>query len=296
MTNANKKRALVIKQVNTPIKFIALIVLVVEVILLVSWVALKEEDQFARVLVLCFFIGIILLCLISVICLAIFRPEALKGERRPLTASGDSQSGFHNPQFSSDKLFQPPSNKYGVFKVGFFENYNDLFYEKIRNTNSLTLMFIHSRRWRENHNETIRTFLLKKRARLTVFLPNLRNSLLLKSLKVHFNDGDHLPSFISDAYRYFSDLMRRFPEKVEIRAYDLYPVYSFYKFDSKLFIAMYPNTANKRSVPTLELTDKGEFWDFVHDDLQVLLRTTTPLSEQQLEPFADINRILDMKN
>ncbi len=85
---------------------------------------------------------------------------------------------------------------------------------------------------------------------MVVFLPNLSVEALVAVLIGHFEDGPSIPTFIADAYTYFGDLRRDYPEKVKIMLFDKYPTYSFYRFDDTVFVAMYPTTSIKKGVPT----------------------------------------------
>lgn len=158
-------------------------------------------------------------------------------------------------------------------QFGSFSDFHEVFPALIEDAKKITLYFIHSRRWRENNNESIKRFLQKRNAKLLVFLPNLKNKRLIDALVSHFEDGPTIPHLIADAYRYFDSLASDHPSKVEVRQFDLYPTYSFYRFDDRIVLAMYPTTASKKEVPTLAIDKRSRYWQFVIDDIRVLTKT-----------------------
>lgn len=157
-----------------------------------------------------------------------------------------------------------------VTRRGFFSEFTTTFLALLRNATDIVLYFIHSRRWRENHNDQIIEFLKKKDTHLEVFLPNRKNKTLMKAIQQHFDDGPHIPGFVSDAFEYFENLQKRFSKKVFIRTFDTYPTYSLYKFDDQLVIAAYPTTPRRRDVPTIQVCSTHPFAQFVLEDLMEL--------------------------
>jgi hypothetical protein len=50
----------------------------------------------------------------------------------------------------------------GILRVGAFAGFYQRFEDLIRDSTRMTLYFIHSRRWRENHDAAIKSFLRRK--------------------------------------------------------------------------------------------------------------------------------------
>jgi hypothetical protein len=157
-----------------------------------------------------------------------------------------------------------------IAKRGFFSDFNAEFPLLFQRSKSVTLYFIHSRRWRENQYDHIVEFLKRRGTRLTVFLPNRRNGILIKAMQTHFEDGPHIPGFINDAFDYFEDLRKLFQTKVRIHRFETYPTYSFYKFDTEFIIAAYPTTPRRRDVPTFRINELHPYAQFVLEDLAQL--------------------------
>ncbi len=170
----------------------------------------------------------------------------------------------------------------GLLRAELFTDFTDDFGPLIRDAKEITVYFIHSRRWRENHNDDVIYFLGKSKVRFQVFLPNLTNSTLMESIVSHFDDGPHIPGFIADAYRYFMGLKQAHLGKVEIRLFDAYPTYSFYRFDDKAIVAMYPTTPIRKSVPAFFVARDGIFGEFLAQDWNSLLHDCRLLTIDEL--------------
>jgi DNA-binding winged helix-turn-helix (wHTH) protein len=169
---------------------------------------------------------------------------------------------------------------------GFFNDFRVQFDELLRGSGDAELFFIHSRRWRMNHHEALVEFLKCRSSLLTIYLPNLQNRRLLNSFKLNFNEGKTIEDLIRLAYRDFAQMHFEYSGRVIIRPFDYYPGYSFYRFENKLIIAMYPNTPGIRGVPTFLIEEGSKYWSFFLQDLETL-RTTVPLSESELRSFIE---------
>lgn len=170
----------------------------------------------------------------------------------------------------------------GLVRFGLFSDFVGDFDQLLNDSSEVVLYFIHSRRWRENHNDGLRKLLGKVNSSLMVFLPDLANTRLVTNLMGHFDDGPHIPGFIEDAYRYFLELQREFHGKVRILLFNVYPTYTFYKFDDAVIAAMYPTTAVRKSVPAFHLKTDGTFGEFLHKDIEHLIAECKEPSPDEL--------------
>ena len=116
----------------------------------------------------------------------------------------------------------PPASS-GIVRVGMFAGFVQRFDELIASSTQMVLYFIHSRRWRENHDATIKAFLAREGTSLEVFLPDLESHELLFSLGKHFDDGPLIPALVADAYRYFARLAREYRKPAQVWLFDRYP-------------------------------------------------------------------------
>lgn len=176
----------------------------------------------------------------------------------------------------------------GLRRADLFPDFDREFENMIREAAKITLYFVHSRRWRESHNDSIQRFVDKPGAELIVFLPDLNNTHLICNLMEHFDDGPHIPGLIADAYRYFFDLKQRGTGKITIRLFNIYPTYTFYGFDETYIIAMYPTTAIRKSVPVFEVAAQGTFAEFIAHDVEQLLRECREPTTNELKRLQEL--------
>ncbi|HJR16184.1 MAG TPA: hypothetical protein VJ808_04955, partial [Gemmatimonadales bacterium] len=150
-----------------------------------------------------------------------------------------------------------PESLAGIARVGPFAGFYQRFQDMIEASTTMVLCFIHSRRWRENHDAAIKAFLARSGTTMEIFLPDLGNHELMFSLSRRFEDGDLTPTLVIDAYRYCARLARDYGKPVEIWLFGRSPAYSFYQFDQRAVIALYSNTAAKKDVPAFEVSTDG---------------------------------------
>jgi hypothetical protein len=170
-----------------------------------------------------------------------------------------------------------------IVRVAPFTAFVPRFEELLASSTRMAVYFIHSRRWRENHDAAIKAFLGREGTTLEIFLPDLENHELMYSLEKHFDDGPLIPAMVVDAYRYFSRLAREFGKPAEIWLFGRYPTYSFYRFDDRAIVALYSNTAAKKDLPAFEITTGGFFGEFVATDMEDLKRECRRRGPEELE-------------
>lgn len=171
----------------------------------------------------------------------------------------------------------------GIVRVAPFAGFIQRFEELIGSSTHMTIYFIHSRRWRENHAAALRAFLGREDTSLEVFLPDLENHELMYSLGRHFEDGPQIAAMVVDAYRYFARLATEFKKPAQIWLFGRYPTFSFYKFDERAVIALYSNTASKKDLPAFEITTDSFLGRFLAEDTEDLRRECRKRAPEELE-------------
>lgn len=167
-----------------------------------------------------------------------------------------------------------------IERADFFEAFD--FGPYFDNAKTLTTFFIHSRRWREDNTEDIRSFLRRKDTCLTAILPQPKDAVINNVFRRNFEDGPQIPSFVEDACCYYVALQKEFPGRVRLLFVQNYPTYSFYQFDELTIVAMYPTTARKKGVPTFLVKAGSAFAEFVKDDIDRMLQSArTPTRSER---------------
>ena len=170
-----------------------------------------------------------------------------------------------------------------ILRIDSFTAFVPRFEELLASSTRLAVFFIHSRRWRENHDTAIRAFVARQGTTLEVFLPDLENHELMFSLEKHFEDGPLIPAMVEDAYRYFTRLAREYQKPVQVRLFSRYPTYSFYRFDDRAIMAMYSNSVAKKELPAFEVTVEGLLGSFLAADIEDLRRECRVRNPDDLE-------------
>jgi hypothetical protein len=177
----------------------------------------------------------------------------------------------------------PPDPVSGIVRAGSFAGFYQRFESLIAASTQMSVYFIHSRRWRENHDAAIKAFLGREGTSLEVFLPDLSDHELMFSLAKHFEDGPQLPWLVTDGYRYFARLAREFQKPVQIRLFGRYPTYSFYRFDDRAVLALYSNAVAKKDLPAFEVGMDSLFGRFLLAELGDLRKECRKCAPQDLE-------------
>ena len=168
-----------------------------------------------------------------------------------------------------------------VLEWGSFTDFSPRFGQLITKSKTISVSFIHSRRWRESNLDELRRALSTDCELLEVFLPDVSNNLLREALASHFDDGPFVAGLVLEGYDYWRRLLEEFPGKVKVRLFDIYPTYTFYRFDNEMIVAMYPNTSKKKNVPAFRISAGGPYWDFIFDDI-AHFRKKEPLTSGEL--------------
>jgi hypothetical protein len=171
----------------------------------------------------------------------------------------------------------------GIVRVGPFAGFYQRFEDLIGSSTRIVLYFIHSRRWRENHDAAIKAFLGRNGTSLEIFLPDLGNHELMFSLSRRFEDGLLTPTLVVDAYKYCARMARDYGKPADVWLFGRYPTYSFYRFDQRAVIALYSNTAAKKEIPAFEVSNDGLLGRFLATDIDDLKRECRRRSPDTLE-------------
>jgi hypothetical protein len=171
----------------------------------------------------------------------------------------------------------------GIVRSGPFAGFYQRFEELIAQASKMVLYFIHSRRWRENHDAAIKAFLRRPGSTMEIFLPDLGNHELMFSLSRRFEDGPLTPTMVVDAYKYCIRLARDYGQPSEIWLFSRYPAYSFYQFDQRAVIALYSNTSAKKEIPAFEVNSEGLLGRFLTSDIEDLKRECRSRTPKDLE-------------
>src|SRR4051794_7693604 len=93
-----------------------------------------------------------------------------------------------------------------IVRVAPFTAFVPRFEELIAGSSRMAIYFIHSRRWRENHDAAIKASPPREGRVLDVFPPDLETHELMYSREKHFDAAPLTPALVVDPSRYFARL------------------------------------------------------------------------------------------
>lgn len=174
-----------------------------------------------------------------------------------------------------------------VEKYGVFPEFDGLYKNLFQISKTVTTSFIHSRRWRESNLDSICNFLNKEGSHWDMLLPDVENEELIKMMKSHFSDGVTIVSMIIDAYMFCIENIKKYSDKLTVYLYTFYPTYSFYKFDNKIIVSLYPLTSERRPTPTLLFDLDADHNDFFEQEVLDLKTMSKKVSVIELNNLVE---------
>lgn len=181
------------------------------------------------------------------------------------------------------------STQFHVKKIGLFSEFDTCYCDLFANSSHITTFFIHSRRWRESNLKYIDDFLKREISEWDVILPDIANSTLLHEMQLHFDDGTNMLDKIKDAYMFFYNYQNKYPNKIKIHSFSLFPTYSFYKFDNEIIASMYPLTSKRHLTPTFHLSVENDDHCFFSIDINYIMHKSTMLNDSDIKKIIGYN-------
>jgi hypothetical protein len=170
------------------------------------------------------------------------------------------------------------------------EKITDSFHEDIdwksliQNSNKIDIFFAYGRTWRGTHEFDLKQAAENKDVRFRVVLPDPDNQQILNELAHRFNLApDEVKKRIEEASTFFKTLSRKQNgdgAAIEIWYLSESPVFSFYRFDSTGILALYRNKKERGSVPTIVCKKGGSLYEFIRQEFDVMIDSTTPMARR----------------
>lgn len=187
------------------------------------------------------------------------------------------------------KKINESTNRICVKKIGLFPSFDCCYHSLFSRSLHITTYFVHSRKWREDNLTEIDDFLKKDGTKWDVVLPDVFNKSLLHSMREHFDDGENLLDKILDCYRFVQKYYIKYPKKIIVHSFSLYPSYSFYKFDDDIIVSMYPLTSKRHPTPTFLLSVENENNKFFQIDINCILNESVVLNKDDMKQILEFN-------
>lgn len=153
------------------------------------------------------------------------------------------------------------------------------------------LFFTYARTWRGLHEIKLRELCSRPEVKLRLVLPNPDNKQLVAQMASSFGKTeDTLRQRIQEALTDFvrlCDIAKDNNSHLSIFFADVFPQFSYYRFDDIVVLALYSLTKIKSSVPHLVADSRGTIFKFGSDQFETLVEQSTPLQEMSSEKALD---------
>ena len=162
--------------------------------------------------------------------------------------------------------------------VGFTGFYSrNLDWESLfRTVKKLDIFFAYGRTWRNLYAEQLAAVAAKKDARIRVVLPDPENEITVAELAWRFNyTSEELIDRIREAEEYFRSLRSENAStgaKIDIWFLPASPLFTSYRFDRTVVLALYTHRRERIWVPTFILESGGTLYDFIRTEFDAIIR------------------------
>ncbi|MBN1796057.1 MAG: hypothetical protein JW804_05235 [Sedimentisphaerales bacterium] len=155
--------------------------------------------------------------------------------------------------------------------------------EYIRNSDKIDTFFAYGNTWREAHRDALKAAARKKIVRIRAILPDFEHEETIANLATRFGyTNERLIEYIKDAEKYFRDLppTNGTGAQVDIWFYQGTPVFTFYRFDKIVVLALYMHRRERAGVPTFVCRQGGTLCDYIHKELDAMLDLNNGLTRK----------------
>lgn len=157
--------------------------------------------------------------------------------------------------------------------------------ELITSSKTIKVHLAYGSSWFSNNSASLRKFAEAKGHELQVFLPDPGNDLIVDSLASRFErDAEVIRERIWEAVTEVRRISKTGKGTIQIYFRSGQPTHSFYKFDEKYVIVLYPHTGIRTTLTPFLLLQKGAFAKFVETDFEALPAKSREVDSNELAP------------
>jgi hypothetical protein len=141
-----------------------------------------------------------------------------------------------------------------------------------RSTNTIHILFIYGRTWRNTHHEELMNFAARANTRAVIVLPDPEDDTLLSGICQRMEtDAQELRNRIIESKDEFIEVFNRDGngnQKLEIWYIPFSPVYSYYCFGEKAIFTIYQHRLERLEVPTFVIESGGTLFEFFRQEFE----------------------------
>jgi hypothetical protein len=152
--------------------------------------------------------------------------------------------------------------------------------EHFNGTRNLDIFFAYGSSWRGRVEDYLKEIAQAHDAQINVYLPNPQNDDLVAQLAARFNKtADDVRRKIEETASDFWQLRRPGGAEISVFYRDAHPLFSCYRFDSTIVVAMYTHQTEKQSVPIFVCRSGGTLFEFFSAELEAIADQCKPAVE-----------------
>lgn len=139
--------------------------------------------------------------------------------------------------------------------------------------NEIDLFFIYGYTWLNHHRSEFINLSSNDNVKIRVILPDNDKDELMEELSRRFgnNDPELIKSNIQHVIDEFKRMFKDGKAKIEIWKLSVNPLFTFYKFDNKIILALYSHKKEKSDVPSFVIKKKGLIYDFISKEIESMV-------------------------
>jgi hypothetical protein len=141
----------------------------------------------------------------------------------------------------------------------------------------LDIFFAYGNTWRGLNQTRLSRLAAQPHARIRVFLPDPDQTSVIEQLASRFSkEAAQVGTLIEEAHRDFAQLATNARAEVSIHYWPGDMLFTMYRFDSTILVALYTHRRGRQDVPMLVCSKGGSLYEFFADELEEISQRSQP--------------------
>ncbi len=150
-----------------------------------------------------------------------------------------------------------------------------------RNVKELDMCFAYARTWRHINTLYLQDVALRSDAVLRIIIPDPENAEVMRELSQRFETTpEELVTRVNEAINELNSIFHNCKAKYSLWYLTTTPIFSFYRFDDTIILALYKHGKNREQIPVFQFTRGGDLYKFVESELNTILDEKNGLAKQ----------------
>ncbi len=137
----------------------------------------------------------------------------------------------------------------------------------------LDVFFTYSYTWRSSNRTELKNIASTHNAKIRVILPDNTKDEVLEELSRRFEkDANIIKTKIEEAENDFKSIFSvEGGAKIEIWKIPVVPLFTFYRFDNRIILALYSHHREKVPVPSFVIEKNGLLYEFICNEIKAMI-------------------------